>query len=238
MPIVSPIKVAEIWLVEANYLRGTVVQIWEHMAILLCGSLLVALSVLPMILMVLLTGYSTMLATCLFTLAPAWVACCYMTGRTTIYSKSTLGDFLAALVHYYWRSCVLAIPIVILVVMLRISFPFLNSVPTLIFTVGIVFQILALFIAFCVFIFAAPILGLFQVNVFHAMAYGLVLMLRSPLMAIGLVSMAFLLGMLANVLGAGMWLIIPLIFIPFEVNTTLMLVRKTIELERSSGLSK
>lgn len=238
MPAVSPIKLAEISLVEANYVRETIVQIWEDMVMLLCGSLLVALSALPTVVLIWLTGYGPWLAVGLFPVAPAWVACCYMSGRTTIYGEAHLGDFVAALVHCFWRSCVLVLPVVLLLVMVSVGLSLEAGGPALLFTVGVVFQLVALCVAASVFLFAAPILGLFQVACLQAWSYGLALLLRNPLVALGLMSMATLLVTAANALGLGLWLIIPLIFIPFEVNATLMLVKKATELERSRSVSK
>lgn len=94
---------------------------------------------------------------------------------------------------------------------------------------------IALFIVLAVFIFAVPILGNFKVKVQQAWLYGLALLLRSPIVALGLLAMAFLLVTAANALGLGVWLIILLIFIPFEVNATLMLIKKTTEMERIDG---
>jgi uncharacterized membrane protein YesL len=235
MRAAGPIKVADISLDEATYVRVTVVQIWDEMAVLLCGSLLVALSVVPTVLLIWWTGYGPWPAIGLFTLAPAWVACCFMIGRATIYGRASLNDFVAAFLQYFWRSCLLALPIIVLLVMVSVGLPALTEAPPFLCTVGIVFQLLALFILVTVFSFAVPILSIFQVTLFQAWSFGLVLVLRNPLVALGLIAMAILLVTAANALGLGIWLIIPLIIIPFEVNATLMLVRKTIELELTPG---
>lgn len=93
MRTVTPIQVAEIPLVESSYLRGVVLQIWEDMAVLLDGSLLIGLSALPAILLVLWTRNSLLWVAADFTVAPAWVACCYLAGRTPVNRKPYLADF-------------------------------------------------------------------------------------------------------------------------------------------------
>ena len=216
---------------EATYLRVTIGQIWEEMAVLLCGSLLVAVSAVPALLLIWLTGYGPWAAIGLFTLAPAWVAGCYMAVGSPSTGQASLNDFVAAFVQCFWRSCRLALPIIALLVMVSVGLPALNGAPELLFTIGIVFQLVALSILVAVLSFAIPILSLFQVTLIQAWSFGLVLVLRNPLAALGLIAMATLLVTAANALGLGIWLIIPLIFIPFEVNATLMLIRKTIELE-------
>ena len=235
MRAARPIKVADLSLDGAAYVRVTIGQIWDEMAILLCGSLLVAVSAVPALLLIWLTGYGPWSAIGLFTLAPAWVAGCYMSGRTTIDGQASLKDFVAAFVQYFWRSSLLALPIIVLLVMVSVGLQALTPAPEFLFTVGIVFQLVALFVLVSVFSFAAPILSLFQVTLIQAWSFGLVLVLRNPLVALGLMAMATLLVTAANALGMGIWLIIPLIFIPFEVNATLMLVRKTIRLELATG---
>ncbi len=181
---VTPIQVAEIPLVEANYLRATVQQIWEDMAILLGGSVLIGLCALPVILLVWWMRSSLFWAVADFTVVPAWVACCYLAGRTPVNRKPYLADFFAALVRYYWQSCLLGLPTAILLVMVLVSFPLLAGATSLLLAVGVGFQIIGLFIVLAVFIFAVPILGNFQVKVQQAWLYGLALLLRNPMVAL------------------------------------------------------
>lgn len=235
MRAVYPIRIADVSLDGTNYVRSTVVQIWEDMAVFFGGSLLIGLSILVVAMLVWSVGCNVLWATSLFTLAPAWTAFCYMVGCATINRKAGLGDFMAAFVRYYWQSCLLALPVVVLLVTVLVSFPLLTGAPTVLLAMGVVFQIAALGIAIAVYIFAAPILATAQVNAQQAWTYGLVLGLRHPIVALGLISMAVLLVLVADSLGLGVWLIIPLIFIPFEMNATLMLARKTIELERAQS---
>ena len=234
MRAVRPIKIADLSLAETSFIRRTFAQIWEEMAVLLCGSLLVALSALPVALLVVGTGWRPLLALGLFTVVPAWVACCSMAGQASVSRKPRLSDFWAAFVGFYWQSCLLVLPVAALLVIVLISLPMLAG-PSLPVVAGAAFALVTFAVALMIVIFAAPILSLFQVDVRQAWAYGLVLALRNPLVAPGLLALGVLLVPAAERLGLGIWLIIPLVFIPFEVNTTLVMVKKTVELERASS---
>jgi len=227
---VTPIQAVQIPVADANYVKHTLVQLWDELPLLLVGALLVDLLAVPAALVFVLTGNVPLVsAVSLFTVIPAWSGFCYMVGRNAAQFKPYLGDFLSAFLHYYWRSCLLGIPLAILLPAVLVTLPWLaKSPPTLVVT-GITLQVIALLVVCMLLSHALPLLACFDLPLRQVAANSLVLVLRWPWVGLGLLSMAFLLALAARWLGFGVWLILPVLFAPFEVNATLMLTKRALE---------
>lgn len=226
---VTPIRVSQI-LVDGNtYVKRTATQLWGEMPLLLAGALVVDLSAAFPILLFRITGNVPLAcAVGLFTCLPAWTGYCYTVGRNTAQFKPRLGDLLSAFFHYYGRSCVLGIPLVILLPAALITLPWLAGSPPLLVVTGITIQVLALLFSCLLLVHAFPLLACFDLSLRQVWANSLILVMRWPLVAVSLLSMAFLLTLAARTFGLGTWLILPLLFAPFEVNAALMLTKQVV----------
>lgn len=236
MPAIVAVRAAEISVDDENYVRCTLTQLWEELPLLLCGTLFVALAALPSLLLLGNTRLIPLasLAAAL-TAAPAWTAYCYLAGRNAVQRKPRLSDFPGALIHYYVRSCLLAIPLALLSTALLATLPGLTGSTPLLAVSGIVFQMLSLLILFLLGIYAFPLLALFDLSLRQAWTNSLILLLRWPLVATGLGSMVFLLALGARAIGPGAWAILPLILTPFAVNATLMLTKCVLDSQGRLG---
>jgi len=233
---VVPARASDIPVRDASYVRVTLAQMWDEAPLFLVGGLLVDLSAVPAILIFLLIGHIP-LATVVGLLAvvPAWAGYCYMIGRNALQFKPYLGDFLSAVLHYYGRSCLLGIPFVVLLPMVLITLPWLAGNPPPLVVTGITLQVIALLVVCMLLSHALPLLACFDLPLRQVAANSLVLVLRWPWVGLGLLSMAFLLALAARWLGFGVWLILPVLFAPFEVNATLMVTKRALEAQRERG---
>ncbi len=208
---------------EADYVSSTFRQSWEELPILLIASLPLGLAI------ALLLSYRSVLlvsVASVFALVPAWGALCYVVGRILMQSKPHLADLLSAFLHYYYRECLLALPLGALIVALSIALPCLAVAPPIPVISGITLQVLAFLATLMLLTHAVPLLALFDLSLREAWLYSAALLVRWPMVSIGLLSMAFLLALVAYWVGPACWLILPLTFVPFQVNATLMLTKR------------
>ena len=82
-------------------------------------------------------------------------------------------------------------------------------------------------------LFALPTLVLFDLPAPRAWLYGLALAFRWPLVSLGLLALAFLLGLGARALGLAGWVLWPMALLPFNVTAVLLLMRRGYERERT-----
>jgi hypothetical protein len=229
MRTIQPIRASQIPVEDANYVRVTLDQMWQELPALVVGSLLLALAcALPLLLALAGLWLPAVLLVALATL-PVWTAYCYLLGRNAAGFKPYLGDMLSAARHYYGRSCLLGIPALVLGTALGHLWPLLPPDPPLGVVAGLTVQALLLLGVAMLLVHALPLLALFDLTLGQVWSDSVVLVLAWPLAAIGLLSMLFLLTLAARPLSPGSWLVVPLIFVPFQVNATLMLVRKIME---------
>ena len=230
-PIV-PIRAAEIPVRDATLVPATLRQLWEEMPVLLAGALLLDVAAGPSLLIAAISGHVPLAClVALFTVVPVWASYCYLAGRNAVQCKPYLGDMLGAFLHYYRRSVLVGLPLAILLPLVLVTIRWLGMGLPLFVTAGIALQALALLAIGLLLIHALPLLAGFDLSVREAWLYSLALVLRWPLVGTGLLSMIFLLMLAARAIGLGAWLVLPLLFVPFQVNATLMLVQKVKNLE-------
>ncbi|MCE7984295.1 MAG: hypothetical protein DYG89_24235 [Caldilinea sp. CFX5] len=231
---ITPLRTAEISIDDATYVGATLAQLWEEMPLLLLGSLLVAGSIAPGWWLVVTGG--VVAPACIggiFVCAPLWTAYCYLVGRHAVGYKAHLRDLGRAFVHYYRRALVIAIPVAILAILVHIALPVAVQAGSVLVVAGVTVQVIALCGVILLTLHALPLLALFDLPLRQVWAVSLALVVRWPLVALGLAAMAFLGGSLARLLGLGVWLILPLILTPFVVNATLLLTRQLVDVTKA-----
>jgi len=229
---IIPIRASQISLEGTNYVKRTLKDLWEELPLLVLGSLLMDLAAVPAVLILFLTRNVPLASVIgLLTIMPAWVGYCYTIGRNAVGFKLHFGDLLSASLHYYGRSSLLGIPSVILLLAVMITLPWLSKDLPMLVVIGIALQAIALLFSCLLLIHALPLLACFDLSLRQALVNSLILVMRWPIIAVGLLSLSFLLTLAARAIGLGTWLILPLLFAPFEVNATLMLSKRVVEMQ-------
>jgi hypothetical protein len=162
----------------------------------------------------------------LLTVPPCLSGFCYAFGRNSTQYKATFLDFVYAVKYYYLRSVVAGLPWVLILLIVVTAFPWLSLSPPAPVVAGIVLQILALLLVALLSLYVYPLLALFDLQLRWAWAYSLVLVIRWPVVAVGLLGLALLATYSPFLLGPAVLLVLPLMVIPFVVNTALVLVRR------------
>jgi len=230
MKNIEPLRASDILATDKTYVKQVLTQLWEELPLLLAGGLLVDLVAVPGVLVLLATTNLPLVAVIFaLTAIPAWAGYCYMVSRNAAGFKPRLPDLLRGSVHYYWRSIVLGLPVAAMVPLVALSYSWLAQDPPVLVVTGITLQIIALFMETLWLLHALPLLAGFDLSLKQAATNSLILVLRRPFVAIGLMSMAGLLTLGARALGIGGWLMLPVLWVPFEVNATLMLANQMVQ---------
>jgi hypothetical protein len=224
-PII-PTRASEITITDSNYVVGTLRQFWEELPLLLICALIVSIAGMPMVWIALHGAVLPALLAGVVLLAPLWGALCYVAGRNTLGCKPHLGDFLSAWLHFYARSCLLALVPALVITLVLVSLPLLVAGAPILGYSGVIVQAIILCALGLLMVHAFPLLALFDLPLRQVWLYSLALVLRWPGVTIGLVSLAFLLGLAARYVGLAALPLVPLVFVPFNASATLMLAKR------------
>jgi uncharacterized membrane protein YesL len=230
---IAPITASEITVRDADYVRVTLAQLWEELPILIAGGILLALLAMPAAWLAANGMAPPAAALGVALVAPLYTALCYLAGRNAVGDKPRLSGMWSALAHYYTRSCLLMLPLAALLAAARMTLPLLGAALPILVITGIALQAIAALVACLLAIHAFPLLALFDLPLRQVWLYSLALVMRRPLVAVGLLSMIVLLACAADALGPGAWPLVPAVFVPFSVNATLMLTKQIKDAERT-----
>jgi hypothetical protein len=233
-PIVAA-RASEIAINDGNYVPGSLRQLWEELPLLLICSLVVSIVALLVGWIASHDAVLPALAAGVVILAPLWTALCYVAGRNALGYKPHPADFLSAWLHFYGRSCLLALVPALLFTLVMLSLPLLiGGAPAVAYT-GVVVQAIVLFALVLLMLHAFPLLAIFDLRLRQVWSYSLALLLRWPGVAIGLFSLLFLLSLAARYISLVALPLIPLVFVPFNAGATLMLAKRVKDGEATKG---
>lgn len=226
-PRLRPIRVAEISITDANFLRALWEQSKQELGLLLVGSLVVSALLFPvMVLLVLEWRWAAFLWGA--TVAPTALAgYSYLLGRNSAGYTPRLTDLMSAARVYARRAVWTCLPLTIVTVTTAISLPALNLSPPWPVVAAVTANCALVFLATLVTIYALPLLVLFDLQPRHAWRTAALLVARWPYLAFGLAAWLFLLARAGQWLGPGVAATIPFLFMQIAVNTTMMLAKRT-----------
>jgi|GEM_PF-2860979 len=233
MTSLETITVSDLEWNSTIYVKQTAIQIWEDMPRFLLVSIVLCLSAILPVLVVLTTGQLAWMLLTVLTFVPAWSAFCYMVGKSSIQVKPCLKHFRVAFFTYFSRSVLVALPIGVFAVVLLLEFSRDLDSASLLVKVGLAVQMSAFALLCIQAMIAIPMVSLFDLSVVQTWIYSFVLVVQFPIVALGLASLLFLLGLIAVNISPAVWLVVPMIFVPFEVNATLMLTKQRLEAEQT-----
>jgi hypothetical protein len=226
-PPIEPIDASDINLDASRYFGQTLALIWEGLATWLGGALMLGIAALPALFLWLSSDFLLPpLVAAWLAVGPMWTGLCYVVARQALQYPVPLTHVLRAAARYYWRSLLLGLPLMLVLLLLLTTLPVLASEPPLIVSVGIGFQLVT-FVVLCLLgVFAFPLLAVFDLTLRQAWVNSLVLFVRWPAAAIGLLGLLGLLVVAGLWFGAVAWLLTPILFGPFAVTASLILAKR------------
>lgn len=232
--MLSPLRLSEILVDEHSYARFTGLLIWHEAPLLLLGAVGMGLASVPAWYIWANMGYVPVVSLLVLTgPLPLWTALCYPLGRAATGRPARLGDLGRALWTGYTRILLTGLPALLLLNLWVAATSLLSPQTPVPVLAGVTVHLGVAVAMGLITIFALPVLILFNVPVHRAWLYGMALTFRWPMVSLGLLALAFLLGLGARALGMMGWLLLPGILLPFTVTATLLLMRRGYERERA-----
>jgi hypothetical protein len=159
---IAAARAAEITITDNNYVASTLRQIWDEMPLLLLSALIVSLVGVPVAWIALNGAIWLALLAAVLLLAPLWNACCYVAGRNALQYHPHAADFLSAWLHYYGRSCLLALVPALGVTLVLLSLKLLGGSAPAPAYAGVIIQASLLFALILLLVHAFPLLAVFD----------------------------------------------------------------------------
>lgn len=230
-----PIRESEIAVTDGNFVHETWQQNWQELALLLIGSVVIVAAASPAVFFLMVgMGWLALLWLSIAAI-PLLAGYSYQIGRNAVGYKPRFSDLFRGAYVYAGRSIVIGLPMGILAAMVVAMLPVLAQSPPPIIVAGLMLNCAALFVVTLLTTHALPLLALFDLPLRDAWRYSLVLVIRWPYVSFGLAALLVLLLFAMRWLGLGIGLIAPLLFVPIAVNATLMLAKRVVLAQRTSG---
>jgi len=232
---ITPIRASEIQIEDAHYVPETVRSIWEELPRMLAGAILVDLALI---------AFSWTLAAGAVPLAcgllvaivvPSWSAYAHIVARNLVGFKPDLGSMLRAVPHFYCRSVLLGLPLALFLMALLLLRSNLNAEFSVTTIAMVTMLIVSGALLAALLMYGVAMLAAFDLTLREAWSYSFALVIRWPPVAIGLLSMAFLLMLAAKAIGIGAWIALPALLTPFQVSATLVLAKRVIIAQRGEN---
>ena len=235
MRSVTPITANDIDVGDGSYLRRVLEQTWQELPLLMLGALLLAAACLPAALLLFFARPALAGAAALLCAVPAWTAYCHLAGRIAVGRSVGLDVMPAACARMYWRSTVLAAPVLLLAYVFAVTrtsggaLDDVSALPAIVLTAAETVQGLVLLAAGCATGQALALLAAFDLPLRSAAGNSLLILLARPWMVLGLASLAYLLAAAAWCLGPAAWLLALVVYALFQVNATLMVSKQLLD---------
>lgn len=230
--MLTPLRIQEIQVSEGNYGRFTLGLIWQEAPLLLAASLAVILTGVPAWFIWVNTAQAPA-ASLLLLLGPipVWTAFCYPLGRSAAGRTGGIYEAARALWAGYPRALATALPSLVVANMGLAAAQVAAGEAPLLVVAGATATLAVAGILTLVTLVALPTLLFFDLTPVRAWMYGLALTFRWPVVSLGLLALAFLLGLAARAVGPVAWAVLPMLLLPFNVTAVLLLFRRGYERE-------
>ncbi len=232
--MLTPIRIPDILVRERTYASFTLRLLWSEAPLLLLGAVGLGVASVPAWFIWVNLGHVPVVSLlALLGPMPVWTALCYPLGRAATGRPARFGDFGKALWLGYARVLLAGLPFLTALNLWVAATSLLAAQPPLWVAAGVTANFGVAVALGMATLFALPTLVLFDLPAPRAWLYGLALAFRWPLVSLGLLALAFLLGLGARALGLAGWVLWPMALLPFNVTAVLLLMRRGYERERA-----
>jgi hypothetical protein len=212
-------------LTPVTYVRLTIQQLWEELALLTVAAILLTLSALPAFVLSVLGYLLLAIPVALFTLLPAWLALLALQESIANGKVATIGQIFRALPRVGSRGVRLAALGMIPYMATLLTLPMLTApeVPVIAW-LGLAADGLGIFLWFVLLLYAGPLIVLYDLDMWTALRNSLLLAARYPMNSIGLLAMATLMALATVYLHNGLIIFLPTAWSLFVINNCRLVV--------------
>lgn len=213
-----------------TYVRMTASSLWDHSPLLLLASFVFTLFCLPAIALFMMGLLLPALMVAVLMVPPAWAALLALEAQIARDVKTSLTVMLRALPRYWARSVGLGLLMLfpVLVGLFTISMVSQTVVPFVV-QVGLAADVVGLVLLTALYLYAFPLLVLYDAPLGTALSNALVLVSRHLSNTLGLLGMGVLFGMGIVRLNAGLLLVLPAVWGMFVVSNCRMVMAEEAE---------
>lgn len=210
---------------QQTYARLTLRRLWESLPLALLAGLLFSLFSLPAMLLLMLNLPAPAIIMGALTIGPAWAALLAQEAEILADTKTNIGVMARALWRYGSRSARLGLLAAIPLLAALWTLPNLaqDEVPGLIW-LGLAADALGLLLLVTLYLYAFPLLVLYDLDLTTALRNALILASRYVMNSFGLLSLGGLFGLGALYLNSGLLFILPAVWGMFIVNNCRLVV--------------
>lgn len=211
---------------QHTYVRLTVRQIWDNLPLVLLAGLVFSLLCLPAFALFVLDLIFPAIIVGVLTIAPAWAALLAQEAEILQGIKTNLGVMFKALPRYWGRSVKLGLLATFPVLAALFTLPGLAQpdVPSVVW-VGLAADAFGLLLLATLFLYAFPLLVLYDVDVRTALQNAFILASRHIVNTFGLLSLGVLTFLGAVYLSSGLLFVLPAIWGMFMVNNCQLVIK-------------
>lgn len=201
-------------------------QIWDNLPQMLLAGLFFNLLCLPALVLAFVGLWLPALIIGFFTIGPAWTALLAQESALLQYKVVTPQFMARALFHYWPASITLSLMALVPISSLLLILPHFAQpiVPSLIW-LGIGADILGLFLVTVIFLYAFPLIVLYNITVRAAIQNGFILASRHLINTFGLLSLGVCLFLLIYYVSSAILFILPILLGAFIMNNCRLVVR-------------
>jgi uncharacterized membrane protein YesL len=212
-------------LTNESYIRLTSRHLWDNLPLILFASLTFSLFCFPTIALLLLGLVLPAMIIGILTIAPAWVALLALKAEILQGNAVNIYTMFKMLPHYWFSSVKLGGMIAIPITAILLTLPLFTQpeIPTITW-IGLAADTLGLLLLAILFLYAFPLLVLYEVGFRAAVQNAFILASRHLINTFGLLGLGLLLFLGAIYLSSGLLFIIPAIWGMFIVNNCRLVV--------------
>jgi uncharacterized membrane protein YesL len=208
-----------------TYVRLTAASWWQNLPLVLLSGALFTLSCAPAVVLLWVGPLTLVLVAGALTIAPAWAALLAVERKMVEGRKATIGMMLRAFPRYWTRTAALGVLIILPALAGLLTLPALArpEVPWFVW-LGLAADGFVLLLIGCLYLYAFPLIVLYDVSVRDGLRNGFILASRNWINTIGLVSMLVLLGFATVYLSSGLLFFWPAFWSMFVLNNCRLVV--------------
>jgi len=210
---------------QQTYVRLTARQTWENLAQVLLAGLVFSLLSLPAFLLLVLGLFLPAVILGALTIVPAWAALLAQEAAILQEIQTNLGAIFKSFLRYWGRSARLGLLAAFPLLMTLFTLPSLAQpdVPPIIW-IGLTADALGLLLLAILFLYAFPLLVLYDLDLRTAIQHAFILASRYIMNSFGLLSLGILILLGAIYLSSGLLFILPALGGMFVVNNCRLVV--------------